>query len=106
MYANTAVCFERIKKRNRKGEDLIPLEYLEMCHSYHEKWIMNNQIKHKMIINGNENHNENKNQLNTWVKEFEAFLLFYNDYFIKPTSNYFFNSKSISSKNQSNIVKI
>ena len=31
-------CFERIIKRNRKGET-IPLEYLEQCHTYHENWL-------------------------------------------------------------------
>ena len=31
-------CFERIIKRNRKGED-IPLEYLQLCHEYHENWL-------------------------------------------------------------------
>ena len=37
------ICYERIKKRNRKGEESIPLEYLQSCHDYHEKWI--NSIK-------------------------------------------------------------
>ncbi len=37
------ICFERIKMRNRKGEDSIPLEYLNDCHKYHENWI--NKIK-------------------------------------------------------------
>ncbi len=35
-----ATCFKRILKRNRKGET-IPIEYLENCHDYHEKWITN-----------------------------------------------------------------
>lgn len=32
-------CFNRIKKRNRSGEEEIPLFYLERCHNYHKKWL-------------------------------------------------------------------
>ena len=32
------MCFGRVKNRNRKGEE-IPLNYLQNCHCYHEKWI-------------------------------------------------------------------
>ena len=36
-----SVSANRVKKRNRKGED-IPLEYLERCHMYHDNWLLNN----------------------------------------------------------------
>lgn len=50
------VCQERINKRNRKGEENIPLDYLQDCHTYHEKWIdlerdLNN---HLIVIDGNQ----------------------------------------------------
>ena len=32
------ICNERIKQRNRNGED-IPLQYLNTCHLYHENWL-------------------------------------------------------------------
>jgi deoxyadenosine/deoxycytidine kinase len=32
-------CSDRIKARNRKGEDMIPLDYLEALHKYHDKWL-------------------------------------------------------------------
>ena len=35
-------CLRRIAKRNRIGEDKIPLAYLEKCHKYHCDWLMNN----------------------------------------------------------------
>ena len=34
-------CLTRINLRNRKGEESIPLSYLEDCHRYHEDWINN-----------------------------------------------------------------
>lgn len=46
------VCVERIHKRNRKGEENIPLDYLESCHQYHEDWLINNPIK--LLVNGNQ----------------------------------------------------
>jgi len=36
---NPIICFSRIQQRNRKGETIIPLEYLEHCHEYHENMI-------------------------------------------------------------------
>ncbi len=33
-------CFKRVLHRNRQGES-IPLEYLQSCHEYHEKWLSN-----------------------------------------------------------------
>ena len=49
------VCQERINKRNRKGEENIPLSYLQDCHTYHENWMdlerdLNN---HMIVIDGN-----------------------------------------------------
>ena len=40
IYIKTSpeTCYERIVKRNRTGES-IPLEYLQSCHDYHEKWL-------------------------------------------------------------------
>ena len=32
------VCCERVISRNRQGES-IPLDYIEMCHTYHENWL-------------------------------------------------------------------
>ena len=36
---NPITCFSRIQQRNRKGESVIPLEYLEQCGEYHKKMI-------------------------------------------------------------------
>lgn len=34
------ICLERIGKRSREGEGNIPLEYLERCKSYYQKWLV------------------------------------------------------------------
>ena len=54
IYVNTPpeLCAERIKIRNREGE-VIPLEYLQRCHKYHEEWL-NSINENKFLFNGNE----------------------------------------------------
>jgi len=41
IYLKTApeISHQRIKKRDRRGEDTIPLEYLQTLHKLHEKWM-------------------------------------------------------------------
>lgn len=34
------VCYERVRNRNRQGEQCITLDYLRICHNAHEKWII------------------------------------------------------------------
>ena len=43
IYLKTSpeICLQRIKKRGRKGENNITLEYLKSCHEYHEQWLKN-----------------------------------------------------------------
>lgn len=50
------VSFNRIKKRNRNGENNIPLSYIEKCHSYHESWVKNKS--NILILDGNIEINE------------------------------------------------
>jgi deoxyadenosine/deoxycytidine kinase len=63
IYINTdpSVCYERIKKRERSGENLIPLEYLIKCDLYHKQMLKNNNYSNILEINGNiENTDENE----------------------------------------------
>ena len=39
-------CMQRIKMRNRTGEEGITLEYIEKCHTYHDDWIMEEEGNH------------------------------------------------------------
>ena len=52
IYLNTApeLCFDRIKKRNRPGEN-IPLDYLKNCDTYHKIWL-ENPDKHVLELDG------------------------------------------------------
>ena len=44
-------CHKRITKRNRSGE-VIPIEYLENCDNYHNKWLKDSTIE-VITLNGN-----------------------------------------------------
>jgi deoxyadenosine/deoxycytidine kinase len=51
IHAEEDVCYNRVHKRNRKGEDSVPLEYLKKCKEYHQDWLVNkNNI---LVINAN-----------------------------------------------------
>jgi deoxyguanosine kinase len=47
IYVNTpyTICSERIKKRDRKGEHSIPLEYLESLENQHINWLSNTKLE-------------------------------------------------------------
>tara|TARA_B110000037_G_scaffold198219_1_gene236955 strand:+ start:4710 stop:5423 length:714 start_codon:yes stop_codon:yes gene_type:complete len=49
---NPEICEKRVIKRNRKGE-IIPLFYLQNCHTYHENWL-NNEHTPILTLNGNQ----------------------------------------------------
>ena len=50
MKTSPETCFNRILTRNRKGET-IPIEYLQNCHNYHEKWI-NSTTTPVLVLDG------------------------------------------------------
>ena len=49
--ADAEVCFERINKRNRTGEESVELEYLKKCERYHLDWLDGQKI----VLNINSN---------------------------------------------------
>jgi len=40
LQTDPAICFERLQKRARKEEALVPLSYLESLHNKHEDWLI------------------------------------------------------------------
>ena len=61
------LCHQRIDKRNRKGEESIPLSYLTDCHKYHETWINATSTTPVLFIDG---YPEQSMQLSYQIKEF------------------------------------
>jgi deoxyadenosine/deoxycytidine kinase len=53
------VCYNRIKKRSRTGEEGVPLEYLKNCQKYHDEWLSG--INHKLRIITNDDVTYDKN---------------------------------------------
>lgn len=75
IYVNTnpEICFERIEKRSRQGENNIPLEYLMECDTYHEK-MMNELNIDTLILDGNIDIYNNKEKLCEWMNSIKEFI--------------------------------
>lgn len=80
IYVNTdpKICYERVGKRNREGEDQIPLNYLNTCHSYHNDMLDKSSSDcicyNQLILDGNINIYKNNNILNEWILIIEKFI--------------------------------
>ena len=78
IYIKTAPkkCHERINKRARVGEEVIPLQYLEECHVYHENFLDKTVgIKaNQLLLNGNVDIFQNADVLNGWIRQIDAFI--------------------------------
>ena len=64
-------CFERVKKRGRKGE-IIPIEYLERCHAYHQNWLINK--KNILILDGNQEYDDKNFLITKWKEKILKFV--------------------------------
>jgi deoxyadenosine/deoxycytidine kinase len=76
--AEPEICHQRIAKRSRTGENNIPLEYLQKCHTYHNSMLDISSVdcvcKDQLILNGNINIHENKEQLDLWIDQINTFI--------------------------------
>jgi deoxyadenosine/deoxycytidine kinase len=72
------VCMNRIKLRNRKGEDLIPMEYVKTLHQKHDDWlIINDNVSSVIVLDGNIDCHDaygRKKQLDTIADMVEHYL--------------------------------
>lgn len=75
IYVHTSpdVCYNRIKKRSRTGEESIPLEYLKKCHDYHDNWILNDE-ENIQIIDGNVDTEESPDIIQKWMEDIVNFM--------------------------------
>lgn len=77
IYVKTdpVVCYQRIKMRSRQGEGIIPLEYLESCHNYHQEMINIFEKSNVTLIDGdldiNSDINNDKSVINNWIEQVE-----------------------------------
>ena len=78
IYVNTEPekCYNRIHKRARDGEEVIPLAYLQDCHNYHENFLDENKgIKTtKLVLDGNVDIYENEKIVDEWVSQINSFI--------------------------------
>lgn len=82
IYVNTEPikCYERIHKRSREGEEVIPLNYLIECHNYHSEFLEEingkNELrkKEKLELDGNVDIYENKSVLDSWMEEIRSLI--------------------------------
>jgi deoxyadenosine/deoxycytidine kinase len=75
------ICHNRITKRSRDGEGGIPLEYLQDCHEYHERMLLQYfpsenicDDQHRLVLNGNVDIYENTDQVNEWIEQIFQFI--------------------------------
>ena len=80
IYVNTSpkICFDRINKRSRIGENNIPLGYLENCHEYHNNMLDTTKndcfCKDQLVLNGCVDIYKNQEQLNIWINQINEFI--------------------------------
>ena len=71
-------CHTRIAKRSRDGEANIPLEYLQNCSRYHDNMLDTSSSDcvcgDQLILNGNVDIYENKQHLDNWISDIDAFI--------------------------------
>jgi deoxyguanosine kinase len=78
IYVNTEPekCYERIHKRARIGEEVIPLSYLKSCHEYHGTFLDETMgLKaSQLVLNGNQDIFQNKEVVDDWIVSIKVFL--------------------------------
>ena len=73
LQANPTVSFQRVAIRGRQGE-VIPLEYLQNCHNYHEDWLLIKNKEPLLIIDANADIKNNAGLLETWLNKISEFI--------------------------------
>jgi thymidine kinase len=70
-------CYERIHKRSRDGEEVIPLAYLQDCHNYHEEFLNENTgiNSKKLVLDGNVDIYENNKIVDKWIEDINELVL-------------------------------
>jgi len=69
-------CYDRIHKRSRDGEEVIPLSYLQLCHNYHDDFINETTEfnSNKLLIDGNVDIYKNEQIIEDWIAQINGFI--------------------------------
>lgn len=70
--ASPDTCLQRVLKRNREGE-IIAIDYLKNCHTYHENWI-NSETCAKYVIDADVNIDDNEQTRLKWLQKVDTFI--------------------------------
>ena len=75
IYVKTTpeISAQRVTKRGREGE-IIPLEYLQKCHDYHEAWIETIPKENLCVIDGNVDTDIYPDTLVVWKTKVDNFV--------------------------------
>lgn len=73
------VCYERVKKRSRNAEGVIPLEYLTDLHNKHEEWLLSLPEDKVLVLDGNRDFESDEDIFNEYVLKIREFLKNRND---------------------------
>lgn len=73
LQAEPTISFQRVALRGRPGE-VIPLEYLQNCHDYHEEWLFKKNTEPLLVLDANINMKENSAIMTPWLRDIDAFM--------------------------------
>jgi deoxyadenosine/deoxycytidine kinase len=71
--ADPEVSLQRILLRARQGE-MIPLEYLQNCHKYHDEWLLNYNTTPLLVLNANVDIKQDSQALAEWIHDINCFI--------------------------------
>ena len=73
VYVKTTpdICYNRVHKRARDGEEVIPLDYLTNCHKYHEDFLDEISCE-KIVLDGNVDIYTNYTVVDEWLALVDA----------------------------------
>ena len=66
------ISYNRVKIRSRTEENLIPIEYLEKIHKYHDEWLINNN--NVIVIDVNNDFENNEKELEIIINKISEFI--------------------------------
>ena len=72
--ASTDVCMNRIKKRNRAGEQDMQYDYLDKCNRYHDDWLITDptELIPVLILNANEENSDYSADIYKYIYDIHA----------------------------------